>query len=121
MGVKGEDRKVLNVPVLEKTVFSCNKFLLETNEEIQVINSEIRKLKDNGLDKLSGGQGDFIVENIKQTEKAVAVLKDNLAKISQSLNEKLGKVLDAYKDKNGLQDSAEKARVAAQNSGLKRG
>lgn len=120
MGVKGSAVKVLNVQLLEKTVFDCNRFIVDAREHVTNINANIRALKDDGLDKLVGGQGDFIVSAIKDTEKGVEGLVTALNAISKSLNEKLAKTLEAYKDKNGLQAASDKAKSAAANATLKK-
>lgn len=120
MSVKGTNTKVLDVPQLEKTVFECNLFLHNANEEAANISAEIRALKDEGLDKLSGGQGDLIVGTIKSVEQGVDTLAKNLQKISKSLNEKLSKTLEAYKDKNNIADAQDRAKRAAANAGLKK-
>lgn len=120
MGVKGTATKTLDVPQLEKTVFECNLFLRNANEEAANISAEIRALKEEGIDKLTGGQGDLIVGTIKSVEQGVNTLSVNLQKISKSLNEKLAKTLEAYKDKNNIADAQDKAARAAANAGLKK-
>jgi ABC-type transporter Mla subunit MlaD len=120
MGTKGEERKVLDSGALETVVFSCNKFIIESNEDIVTIQTEIRNLKNNGLDKLSGGQGEYIVDSIRNTEKFVEQLRLNLTKISKILDEKLNKLLGAYKDKTGNAEQAAQAAALANKAGLTR-
>lgn len=120
MSAKGTGTKVLDVKVLEKVVFNCNRFIIETKESATDIQAQIRALKDAGIDKLAGGQGDYITATLNDAEKSTNHIIKSIEAISRSLNEKLGKTLDAYKDKNGLSDTSEKTKAAAANMGLKK-
>lgn len=120
MGLKGTSTKKIDADTLERFTFSTNMLLTELREHEAACNAGFRKLKEMGVDMLVGGQGDFIVECIKNAQAQLAQISENIVKVSRILNDRLSKAIEAYKDHNGLSDISERTRQAAANSVLRK-
>lgn len=118
MGAKG-GAVVLDVKSLENVCVTLNMYATHLSDYASELDAKLKSMEDNGLNELSGGQGEFIKECIRQMKQRVHQLKDNSAKLSNTTNKKLEASIASIKSRNG-EAEAEKIAKRKEDATLRR-
>lgn len=100
MGAKG-GAVTLDVKQLESVCVTLTMYATHLSDCATELDAKLKSMEDNGLNELSGGQGEFIKECVHQMKLRVHQLRDNSVKLSTSTNKKLEASIASIRSRNG--------------------